>query len=114
MRGDTKVRRSTCGSKLHNVGSVGETRSSKDRDPTLAILHSWLLVMHNCALYELSPVVISPGWMLTLYHRSLLPSRMILSTLICDPQTTKWGAGRMRIPAYDTFRDGSEPDVESS
>ncbi len=38
---------------------------------------------------------------------------MILSTLICDPLTIKWGAGRMRIPAYDTFRDGSELGVKT-
>ena len=39
---------------------------------------------------------------------------MTLSTLICDPLTIKWLAGPMKIPAYDTFRDGSEPDVECS
>jgi hypothetical protein len=50
MHGDTKVRRSTCGSKLRNVGSVGETRFSRDRDLMLATLHNWLPVMPNCGL----------------------------------------------------------------
>jgi hypothetical protein len=46
----TKVKRSTSASKLRNVGSVGETKSSKDRDLTQVTLHSWRPVMHNCGL----------------------------------------------------------------
>jgi len=47
------------------------------------------------------------------YNRNLQPSQMILSTLICDLLTIKWGAGHMRTQAYDTFRDGFAPGVES-
>lgn len=91
----TKVKRSTSASKLRNAGSVGETKFSKDRDLTQVTLHNWRPVMHNCGL-------------------NLQPSQMITSTLICDPLTIKWGAGRMRIPAYDTFRDGFEPGVKAN
>jgi hypothetical protein len=106
-RGDTRVKRYTCGSKLLNAGLVGETRFFKDKDLTLVILSNWPPVIRNCGLYVLSRVIIPAKLNANTCDRNLQPSQMILSTLICDLQTIKWGAGRTRIPAYDTFRDGS-------
>jgi hypothetical protein len=48
---DTRVKRYIFVSKPLNAGSVGETRSFKDKDLTLAIPSNWPPVMHNCGLY---------------------------------------------------------------
>jgi len=93
MPGDMRDKRFTCGNKLHNGGLAGETRFYKDKDLTQITLSNWQPVMRNCGL-------------------NLQPSQTILFTLICDPLTTKWGAGRTRILAYEVFRDGLEPGAK--
>jgi hypothetical protein len=50
MPGDTRVKRSTCGNKLHNGGLAGETRFYKDKDLTQVTLSNWQPVMRNYGL----------------------------------------------------------------
>jgi len=55
-----------------------------------------------------------PGNRILTLTRNSQPSQTILSIPICDPMTIRWGGGLMKIPVFDTSKDGSEPGAESN